>query len=74
MKTIERYRWIVAAVVAALMFFGRFPSRAKAQSESMRGDRMPYDAFDRLAKTDLDVPGGVVHVAVCARRHRVAKG
>jgi hypothetical protein len=24
---------------------------------------MPYDAFDRLAKTDLDVPGGAIHVA-----------
>ncbi|MBI5322335.1 MAG: hypothetical protein HZB49_23140 [Bradyrhizobium sp.] len=24
---------------------------------------MPYDAFDKLSKTDLDVPGGVIHVA-----------
>lgn len=24
---------------------------------------MPYDAFDRLPKTDIHVPGGVVHVA-----------
>ena len=24
---------------------------------------MPYDAFDRLARTDIDVPGGVIHVA-----------
>jgi hypothetical protein len=38
------------------------PSRANAQSEFMRGDRMPYDAFDKLAKSDLDVPGGVIHV------------
>ena len=29
----------------------------------MRGDRMPYDAFDKLPKSDLDVPGGVIHVA-----------
>ena len=35
---------------------------AKAQSEFQRGDRMPYDAFDKLARTDLDVQGGVVHV------------
>ena len=32
--------------------------RADAQSEYMRGDRMPYDAFDRLPKTDLEVPAG----------------
>ena len=37
--------------------------RADAQSEYMRGDRMPYDAFDRLPKTDLEVPGGTIHVA-----------
>ncbi len=37
--------------------------RANAQSEFMRGNRMPYDAFDRLPKTDLEVPGGVIHVA-----------
>jgi hypothetical protein len=35
---------------------------ADAQSEFLRGDRMPYDAFDKLAKTDLSIPGGVVHV------------
>jgi hypothetical protein len=35
---------------------------AQAPSEFMRGDRMPYDAFDKLAKTDIDVPGGVIHV------------
>ena len=29
----------------------------------MRGDRMPYDAFDRLPKTDIEVPGGIIHVA-----------
>ena len=37
--------------------------RADAQSEYMRGDRMPYDAFDRLPKTDIEVPGGTIHVA-----------
>ena len=24
---------------------------------------MPYDAFDRLPRTDLEVPGGTIHVA-----------
>ena len=28
----------------------------------MRGNRMPYDAFDQLPKIDLDVPGGAIHV------------
>ena len=60
MKTIGGYRWIVS--VAALVMLGVLPSRANAQSEFMRGDRMPYDAFDKLAKSDLDVPGGVIHV------------
>jgi hypothetical protein len=60
MTSIEGHRWIVSAVVALLL--GLLPWRAHAQSELLRGDRMPYDAFDRLAKTDLDVPGGVVHV------------
>ena len=52
---------LVAALVAALA--GAFPFLADAQSEYMRGNRMPYDAFDKLPKTDLDVPGSVIHVA-----------
>jgi hypothetical protein len=36
--------------------------RAVAQSEFMRGDRMPYDAFDRLPKTELEIGGGVIQV------------
>jgi hypothetical protein len=62
MKTIEGCHWIASVTVAALVMLGALPSRANAQSEFMRGDRMPYDAFDKLAKTDLDVPGGVIHV------------
>jgi hypothetical protein len=49
----------------ALLLVGAFVA-AHAQSELMRGDRMPYDAFDRLPKTDLDVPSGVIHVAFAA--------
>lgn len=56
------FRWIgLAAVVAVLQGAGSIP--ASAQSEFLRGDRMPYDGFDRLAKIDLAVPGGVVQVA-----------
>jgi hypothetical protein len=60
MKGTAAFRWIIMAAVitAAAMSF-----RAAAQSEFMRGDRMPYDAFDRLPKTDLDVVGGTIHVA-----------
>src|ERR1700742_1459921 len=54
-----------AALSAALvLLLGGVPAtRASAQSELMRGDRMPYDAFDRMPKTDLDVPSGVIHIA-----------
>lgn len=46
---------------ALLTALGGLVPLANAQSEFLRGDRMPYDAFDKLAKTDLNVPGGVVH-------------
>jgi hypothetical protein len=63
MKHAERSHWIVAAAVMATVLLGVAASRVNAQSEFLRGDRMPYDAFDKLAKTDLDVAGGVIHVA-----------
>jgi hypothetical protein len=62
MKTIEGYQWTASIVIAALVMLGVPLSRVSAQSEFMGGDRMPYDAFDKLAKTDLDVSGGVIHV------------
>jgi hypothetical protein len=62
MKIIARYNWIASVAIAALVISGVLPSRASAQSEFMRGDRMPYDAFEKLAKSDIDVPGGVIHV------------
>jgi hypothetical protein len=62
MKAIEKFHWIVPAAVVALTLLGMFAPRADAQSE-LRGDRMPYDAFDKLPKTDIEVAGGVVHVA-----------
>ena len=40
----------------------------------MRGDRMPYDAFDRLPGTDLEIGGGTIHVGLRARRDRAAQG
>jgi hypothetical protein len=64
MKTVAGYQWIASIAMAALLTLGVLPSRACAQSEFMRGEGMPYDAFDKLPKTDLDVPGGVIHVGV----------
>ena len=63
MKTAGAVRWSVAGAVLAAILASTLSFRADAQSEYMRGDRMPYDAFDRLAKTDLEVPGGTIHVA-----------
>jgi hypothetical protein len=62
MKNTAASRWIVLAVVLAVALAGVASFRADAQSEFMRGNRMPYDAFDQLPKTDLEVPGGVIHV------------
>jgi hypothetical protein len=50
--------WIVAAAVMLAI-----PFPAVTQSEFMRGDRMPYDAFDQLPRTDLEIGGGTIHVA-----------
>ncbi len=55
-------RLIASIAVAALLAAG-LSWRSQAQSEFMRGDRMPYDAFDKLPKTDLEVAGGAIHVA-----------
>jgi hypothetical protein len=65
----------LAAVSAAMvLLLGGVPAtRASAQSELMRGDRMPYDAFDRLPKTDLDVPSGVIHIAFGAGEFALPK-
>jgi hypothetical protein len=50
--------WLVAAAVMLAI-----PFPAVTQPEFMRGDRMPYDAFDRLPGTDLEIGGGTIHVA-----------
>jgi hypothetical protein len=63
MKAAGPVRWTIAAIALAAMLASVTSFRADAQSEYMRGDRMPYEAFDRLPKTDLDVAGGTIHVA-----------
>ena len=62
MKSNAAVCWIVFAAISAGMLAGIHSFQANAQSDFMRGDRMPYDAFDRLPKIDLEAPGGVIHV------------
>src|SRR4051795_11425819 len=63
MRNLKIFRWIIAPAILSIMLASAVSFRADAQSEYMRGDRMPYDAFDRLPRTDLDVSGGTIHVA-----------
>lgn len=63
MKSAAASRAVALAVALAFVLASAFPFLAGAQSEFTRGDRMPYDAFDKLPKIDLDVPGGIIHVA-----------
>jgi len=53
---------IVAAAVLAAMLANLIPFRAGAQSDLMRGDRMPYDAFDRMPRTDIEISGSTIRV------------
>ena len=63
MRSHIAFRWTVAAAVIAALLASAGAFRADAQSEYMRGDGMPYDAFDRLPATDLEVSGGTIRVA-----------
>jgi len=62
-RNTARYRWVAVSAIITATLAGAASFHADAQSEYMRGDRMPYDAFDKLPKTDLDVSGGTIHVA-----------
>jgi hypothetical protein len=63
----------VAWSAALVLLLGGVPAtHSSAQSELMR-DRMPYDAFDRMPKTDLDVASGVIHVAFGAGEFALPK-
>jgi hypothetical protein len=53
---------LIASIVVAAVLADAWCSQAPAQSEYMRGDRMPYDAFERLPRTDIDVRECVIHV------------
>jgi hypothetical protein len=69
-----RFRTSLALLVGAvLLLAGALATRTHAQSELMRSDRMPYDAFDRMPKTDLDVASGVIHIAFGAGEFAMPK-
>jgi hypothetical protein len=59
MKTMKR---MIAITMVLLIGGAGILATAQTQSEFLRGDRMPYEAFDKLAKTDIEVSGGVIHV------------
>jgi len=61
MRSASAISWIVVAAVLA-MPASVISFRADAQSEFMRGNRMPYDAFDRLPTTDLEIASSTIHV------------
>jgi hypothetical protein len=63
MKCVKALRLVGSLAVVAALLAETFSSQTSAQSEFLGGDRMPYDAFDRLPKTDIHVPSGVIHVA-----------
>src|SRR3954463_7882701 len=69
-----RFRASLALFVgAALLLAAALAAPSHAQSELMRSDRMPYDAFDRMPKTDLDLRSGVIHIAFGAGEFALPK-
>jgi hypothetical protein len=54
---------IASAMAMAAFGFDSFSRSARAQSPLLDGEGMPYDAFDRLPKTRLDVGDGKINVA-----------
>ncbi|HXO71737.1 MAG TPA: hypothetical protein VN838_22480 [Bradyrhizobium sp.] len=64
---------LAAVAIAALLTAAAVVTRSGAQSELMRSNRMPYDAFDRMPKTDLDVRSGVIHIAFGAGEFALPK-
>ena len=62
MKNLGGINWVIVAAILTAMPANLISFRANAQSEYLRGDRMPYDAFDRLPKADLEIEGSTIHV------------
>jgi hypothetical protein len=73
MRQSKALRLTSLLVIVAVFLGGVLATRSGAQSELMRGDRMPYDAFDRMPKNDLDIGSGVIHVAFGAGEFALPK-
>ncbi|MBI3700856.1 MAG: hypothetical protein HY242_10495 [Afipia sp.] len=58
----------IAAVTAAALLTASVTMRTEAQSEFSGGQGFPYNAFDRLPAIDIDVKGGVIHLAFAPGR------
>lgn len=63
MRHARSFRAIAAMIVVGAILTGALTMRTSAQSEFLGGQGMPYAAFDRLPSTDIDVEGGVIHLA-----------
>jgi hypothetical protein len=62
-KRFAPLRLLVSGIVTAASLTAALSSFSLAQSDLSSGDRMPYDAFDKLPQTDIAVSGSVIHVA-----------
>ncbi len=68
MMRLRQVRVVVAVLAAAGLLVSLLSSNSGAQSEYLGGIGMPYDAFERLPKTELQVGGGIVQVAFAPGR------
>jgi hypothetical protein len=62
MKTARAIGALMSSAVLAAFLLSGLSVQVRAQSDLLRSDRMPYDAFDKLSKIDIDVPNGVIHL------------
>lgn len=61
-------RVVAAALVAAGLLISLLSTHSGAQSEYLGGVGMPYDAFERLPKSELQAGGGTIQVAFAPGR------
>ena len=63
MNIIRHFRILVLLIVGAASSVAVLATRSSAAPDYLSERGMPYDAFDRLPQTDIDVGGAVIHVA-----------
>ena len=67
-------RAVSAFVIVAGVFLPAMSSlRTEAQSEFLGGQGFPYNTFDRLPATDIELMGGVIHLAFAPGRIALPK-